>query len=140
VNPRCGSANTCRRRNRVVYHAAWWGRDSAGAKAALLVLPHLVLGCGRGMDTSTSTEPHDKVRTQWAGTQVCVAVQRLMVELVSPERGAGNEKEVVRGSERRMKPSQGSKFNIQHCICIGKARRTHPLFCKARRSCGSLFF
>ena len=39
------------------------------------------------------------------------------------------------GGERRMKPrqgsDQGSKFNIQHCVYIGKAHRTHPLFCKA---------
>jgi hypothetical protein len=38
--------------------------------------------------------------------------------------GVGGEKD-----EAKTKVSdQGSKFNIQHCISIGRAHRPHPLF------------
>jgi hypothetical protein len=29
---------------------------------------------------------------------------------------------------RRMKPGQGSKFNIQHCVYIEQAHRPHPVY------------
>ena len=57
-----------------------------------------------------------------------------MDKLGLPERGDGNEKKTGagRGRRRRLKPrqgsDQGSKFNIQHCVYIGKAHRPHPLF------------
>lgn len=55
-----------------------------------------------------------------------------MEELGIPERGSGNEKGW--GERRREGWSQdkvfdqGSKFNFQHCVYIGKATQTNPLF------------
>ena len=56
-----------------------------------------------------------------------------MDELGLPERGAGNEKDWVREKdEAKTKVSdQGSKFNYQLCIYIGRARR----FVSAGLSC-----
>ena len=47
-----------------------------------------------------------------------------------PERGTGNEKGQGREKdEAKTKVSdQGSKFNSQHCIYIGKAYRPNPCF------------
>jgi hypothetical protein len=55
-----------------------------------------------------------------------------MDKLGLPEKGVGNEKEMGGGvGERRMNPrqgsDQGSKFNLQHWVYIGRAHR--PILC-----------
>jgi hypothetical protein len=53
-----------------------------------------------------------------------------MDKLGIPESGAGNEKGwgVREGWSQDKVSDQGSKFNIQHCVYIGRAHRPHPLF------------
>ena len=53
-----------------------------------------------------------------------------MDELGIPKRGAGNEKEqgVREGWSQDKVCDQGSKFNIQHWVYIGRAHSPHPLF------------
>jgi hypothetical protein len=65
-----------------------------------------------------------------------------MDELGLPEKGTRNKKDRrLGGVERRMKPRQGSdqdsKFNIQHCVFIGKSHRIILCFrwiCGAKHS------
>ena len=64
--------------------------------------------------------------------QVC-SCPVAMDKLGLPERGLEMKRRWDRGGGKsRMKPRQGSdqgfKFNIQHCVYIGKAHRPHPLF------------